>query len=90
MLFRSRIWNQQGDLFHTVAHSEEVPIPVFTTLPDLPLSDVEDNQNLQSSTIDSSGSEYEESISTPEQFSKEELNDLIKDRSVHQSKQLNF
>jgi len=48
-------------------HSEDIPIAVFSTLPELPLSDVEENQNLQSSTAESSGSEYEEGTSTAQQ-----------------------
>ncbi|XP_061480792.1 uncharacterized protein LOC133383677 [Rhineura floridana] len=65
-----------------VPHSEDVPIPVFTSLPDLPLSDVEEMLDAECSTGGSPGSGYEESFSTPEQFSQKELNDLIRDLSL--------
>ncbi|XP_061443081.1 uncharacterized protein LOC133365351 isoform X1 [Rhineura floridana] len=71
-----------GSARRPVPHSEDVPIPVFTSLPDLPLSDVEEMLDVECSTGGSPGSGYEESFSTPEQFSQKELNDLIRDLSL--------
>src|SRR5678815_5299449 len=62
-------------------HSDDVPIPVFTTLPDLALSDEEDIQDLVC-TLANSGSEYEESTSTQQQFSQEDINDLVRELSL--------
>lgn len=60
-----------------VPHSEEIPVPVYTTLPDVLMAEEEEEIKDQHS---SSGSEYEQEIqSTPQQFSQEELNDLIRD-----------
>ena len=52
-----------------VPHSDDVPIPVFTTLPDVGVSDEEDIQNLVCAHADS-GSEYEESTSTQQQIGR--------------------
>lgn len=62
-----------------VPHSKEIPIPVFTSLLDIPLSDTEEIQDFVSSTSRSSESEYEGSSLAPQQFSQKELNDLIRD-----------
>lgn len=63
----------------SVPHSKDVPVPVFTTLPELSSSDVEELQDVESNTNDS---EYEADISTPQQFSQEQLSDLIRDLSL--------
>nr|XP_047125236.1 uncharacterized protein LOC124807409 [Hydra vulgaris] len=64
-----------------VPHSDDVPISVFTTPPDLTVSDEEDMQNLVCEHADS-GSEYEDSTSKQQQFSQEEINDLVRDLSL--------
>src|SRR5215469_9137588 len=61
-----------------VPHSDEVPVPVFTSLPNIPVSDVEELQHLEGS----SGSEYEGSQSAPQQFTQNELNDLVRDLNL--------
>jgi len=64
-----------------VPHSEEVTIPVFSSLPDL--SDVSDaEEDIESG--DACGSEY--GISSPQPFSQSELNDLVQNLSL--SKQI--
>ncbi|CAH1114605.1 unnamed protein product [Psylliodes chrysocephalus] len=59
-----------------VPHNEEIPVPVCSTLPDVSMSEVEEIEDQYSN---SSGSEYEVIPSTPQQFSLEELNGLIRD-----------
>ncbi|XP_072276834.1 uncharacterized protein [Pyxicephalus adspersus] len=63
-------------------HGADVPIPVFSTLPDIPVSEMEDIQDLECNPGVSSGSEYEGSVSSNQQFSQEEFNDLIRDLSL--------
>jgi len=53
-----------------IPHSPDMPIPVFRTNRDSSMSDSEDMHD---------GSHYEESISTSQQFSRAELNDLVRD-----------
>ncbi|CAH1112977.1 unnamed protein product [Psylliodes chrysocephalus] len=55
---------------------EDIPVPVCTTLPDGSILKVEEIEDQYSN---SSESEYEGIQSTPQQFSQEELNDLIRD-----------
>ena len=65
-----------------ISHSNDVPIPVYT-VSDLPLSDIEETQDAGCNTTgDSSFSEYEENISTPQQFNQAELNDLVRDLNL--------
>ncbi|CAH1104021.1 unnamed protein product [Psylliodes chrysocephalus] len=59
-----------------VPHNEEIPVPVCTTLPDVSMLEVEEIEDQYSN---SSESEYKGIQSTPQQFSQEELNDLIRD-----------
>jgi len=60
-----------------ISHGDDVPIPVYM-LPDVSLSDIEDTQDLGcNKTGDRSLSEYEENISTLQQFAQAELNDLV-------------
>ena len=65
-----------------VPHGEDVPIPVFTTLPDPGECDLEDTQDLGCTQNTDSGSEYEGSTSTQLQFSQEKLNDLVRDLNL--------
>jgi len=60
-----------------VCHSDDVPIPIFHTLQD-PLSNNEEMPALEFNETDD-GSDYEENMSTSQQFSQEELNDLVRD-----------
>ncbi|KAJ4430446.1 hypothetical protein ANN_22662 [Periplaneta americana] len=62
-----------------VPHSIDVKVAVFTTLPELSSSDVEQLHDVESNIHDS---EYEANISTPQQFSEEQLSYLIRDFSL--------
>jgi hypothetical protein len=82
--FKKRKW-EYPDLEsarRSVPHSDDVPVPVYTSLPDLSLSDVEEMQDVECSTGGSSGSEYDGSFSIPQQFSQKELNDLIRELNL--------
>ena len=58
-------------------------MPVFTSLPQLHDSDSEKPHALEcSETSEGSCSEYEESFSSPKQFTQQELNDLIRDLNL--------
>ena len=58
-------------------------MPVFTSLPELHDSDNEEPHALEcSKTSEGSCSEYEESSSSPKQFTQQELNDLIRDLNL--------
>ena len=62
---------------------ESIPVPVFTLLPQLHDSDSEEPHALEcSETSEGSCSEYEESSSSPKQFTQQELNDLIRDLNL--------
>ncbi|CAH1106397.1 unnamed protein product [Psylliodes chrysocephalus] len=62
-----------------VPHNEEIPVPVCITLPDVSMSEVE---AIEDQYRNSSESEYERIQSTSQQFSQEELNDLIRDLAL--------
>ena len=63
-----------------VLHCESIPVPVFTSLPQLHDSDSEEPHALEcSETSEGSCSEYEESSSSPKKFTQQELDDLIRD-----------
>ena len=63
-----------------VPHGEEVPVPVFSSLPDVPTSDADDALEMECGA--NSDSEYEGSSLTPQQFSQNKLNDLVRDLSL--------
>ena len=66
-----------------VLHCESIPVPVFTSLPQLHDSDSEEPHALEcSETSEGSCNEYEESSSSPKQLTQQELNDLIKDLNL--------
>jgi len=53
------------------------------TIPDVPLTDIEETQDLEYNTTgNSSFSEYEENTSTPQQFTQAELNELVLDLNL--------
>ena len=66
-----------------VLHFESIPVPVFTSLPQLHDSNSEESHALEcSETSEGSCSEYEESSSSPKHFTQQELNDLIRDLNL--------
>ena len=66
-----------------VLHCESISLSVFTSLPQLHDSDSEEPHALErSKTSEGSCSEYEESSSSPKQFTQQELNDLIRDPNL--------
>ncbi|XP_073532722.1 uncharacterized protein [Phyllobates terribilis] len=68
-----------------VPHCEDVPVPVFTMLPDLPPPDDDEMQGMELSISSGSEPEYEGSFRTPTQFTQGELNDLIRDLNLSKS-----
>jgi len=53
------------------------------TIPEVPLSNIEETQYLEYNTTgNSSFSKYEENTSTPQQFTQAELNDLVRDLNL--------
>ncbi|XP_049957523.1 uncharacterized protein LOC126474131 [Schistocerca serialis cubense] len=81
--FKKRKW-EYPDLESArrpVVHSNDVPVPAFTTLPTLTSSD----DDVHDEECTSSGSEYEGRETQPQQFDQKELSDLI--RELNLSKQ---
>ena len=63
-----------------VLHCESIPVPAFTSLPQLHDSDSEEPHALEcSETSEGSCSEYEKSSSSSKQFTQQESNDSIRD-----------
>jgi len=73
------IWNRPDNL---ISHSDDVLRAIYT-LPDVPLPDIEETQYLVcKKTGDSNFNEYEGNISTPQQFTQAELNNLVRDLNL--------
>ena len=63
-----------------VAHSEELPVPVFTGLPDIDVIEEEiPLPDQHAISTDDSCSDYEEPSFGPQLFNQSELNDLVRD-----------
>ena len=84
-LYKKRKW-EYPDLKSArrpVLRCESIPVPVFTSLPQLHDSDNEEPHALEcSETSEGSCSEYKESSSSPKQFTQQELNNLIRDLNL--------
>ena len=66
-----------------VLHCESIPVPVFTSLPQLHDSDSKKPHELEcNETSGGSCRECEERSSSPKQFTQQELNDLIRDLNL--------
>ena len=62
-----------------VLHCDEIPVPKFTHLPDLKMNESMMNcPESETTSSDSSASEYEGASYTQEQFNQMELNDLVR------------
>lgn len=64
-----------------VPHSEEIPIPIFQTLPDISKEEFELFENISHST-DDSDSDYEGVSTIPQLFNQDELSDLARELNL--------
>ncbi|XP_044752720.1 uncharacterized protein LOC123312391 [Coccinella septempunctata] len=66
-----------------VVHSEEIPVPSFSSLPELTEDDTETSTSDEVKRIQSENdSDFEADLATPQCFNQEELNDLIRDLNL--------
>ena len=66
-----------------VLHCDEIPVPEFTHLPDLEINEsMMDCPESETTSCDSSASEYEGASYTQKQFNQMELNDLVRDLAL--------
>ncbi|XP_076822181.1 uncharacterized protein LOC143468715 [Clavelina lepadiformis] len=62
-----------------VAHCPEIPVPVFSSLPDLISDVVEDEDGNSSNRSDTDSSKSSQMQSKPKPFTQDQLNDLVRD-----------
>jgi hypothetical protein len=65
-----------------VPHSDEIPIPKFHELPELPENENTASLSGEDQDYQDNDSDYVDSSSSPQQFDQNELNDLIRDLSL--------